>query len=142
MSISLIPSGRVAVVLPALLPHLHTSAQWTRGRATVDDILQMILSGTMQLWAAHEGQKIFGHVITEIKLYPRCKMLTVQYCAMEPGRMEQVEDEMQDVASRFAKDAGCAGIEFVGRPGWRQTAKKYGYEVQSVMYQKFFEVTE
>jgi hypothetical protein len=142
MNISLVPVGGVAGVLPPLLSHLHTSAQWTRGRATIDDILQMVLSGQMQLWVAHDAHTIFGHVITEIKTYPRCKMLTIQYCAMETGILEQVEDTMQDVAARFAKDAGCAGVEFVGRPGWRDTAKKYGYEVQSVMYQKFFEVAK
>lgn len=142
MNISLVPVGSVAGVFTAILPHLHTSAKWTRGRATIDDILQLVLSGQMQLWVAHDAQNIFGHVITEIKAYPRCKMLTIQYCAMEPGTLEQVEDTMQDVAARFAKDAGCAGVEFVGRPGWRDTAKKYGYEVQSVMYQKFFEVAK
>lgn len=129
-------------LIPALLPYLQNSAKWTRGRATVDDILQMVLTNQMQLWAVHNEQVIYGHVITEIKTYPRCKMLTIQYCAMAPGTLEQVEDEMQSVAARFAKDTGCAGIEFVGRPGWRDTAKKYGYEVQSVMYQKFFEVTQ
>jgi hypothetical protein len=61
---------------------------------------------------------------------------------MTPGTMELVEDEMQDKAAQFAKDMGCTGIEFVGRPGWRKTANKYGYEVQSVMYQKFFEVSK
>lgn len=142
MNISLVPHGAVIGLVPSLLSHLRTSAQWTRGRATVDDIVQMVLSGQMQLWAVHDAQHIRGHVITEIKVYPQCKMLTVQYCAMEPGTLEQVEDAMQDVAARFAKDAGCAGIEFVGRPGWRATAKKYGYEVQSVMYQKFFEVAK
>ncbi len=45
MNISLVPVGGIAGVLPALLPHLQTSAQWTRGRATIDDILQMVLSG-------------------------------------------------------------------------------------------------
>lgn len=140
MNISLVPHGAVTGLIPSLLPHLRTSAQWTRGRATVDDIMHMVLSGQMHLWAVHDPQQIHGHVITEIKVYPQCKMLTIQYCAMNPGTLEQVEDTMQDVAARFAKDAGCAGIEFVGRPGWRTTAKKYGYEVQSVMYQKFFEV--
>jgi hypothetical protein len=141
MNISLVSHGGVTALIPALLPYLQTSVQWARGRVTADDIIQLVLSGQMQLWVAHDAQVIYGHVITEIKTYPRCKMLTVQYCAMEPGTMSQVEDVMQDVASRFAKDAGCAGIEFVGRPGWRSTAHKYGYEVQSVMYQKFFEVT-
>lgn len=142
MKVSFVPVGGVAGVIPALLPHLNESAQRTRGRATTDDILQMVLSGQMQLWAVHDEQKIFGHMITEIKVYPRCKVFAVQYCAMQPGTLEHADDAMQDVIAKVAKDAGCAGIEFVGRPGWRDTAKKYGYEVQSVMYQKFFEVAQ
>jgi hypothetical protein len=142
MNISLVPYGSVSRVASALLPFLVESQNWTRGRATVDDLLRFVLNGQMQLWAVHEESTLYGHVITEIKIYPQCKMLAVQYCAMQPGVMELVEDEMHDKAARFAKDAGCAGVEFVGRPGWRKTADKYGYEVQSVMYQKFFEVSK
>jgi len=142
MNITLVSVGGVAPLIPALLPHLNESAQWTRGRATIDDIVRLVLTGQMQLWAVHDENRIYGHVITEIRPYPQCKMLTIQYCAMEPGTLKKIEPEMQRIAARFAKDAGCAGIEFVGRPGWRATAKKYGYEVQSVMYQKFFEVVQ
>lgn len=139
MDIAYIPNGKVAGYLPALLPYLQESENWTRGRATVDDILRFILNGQMHLWAVHEDGKIYGHVITEVKDYPRCKMLTIQYCSMEPGTLDQINHKMQEIAMHVAKDAGCAGIEFVGRPGWRKTASKYGYSVQSVMYQKFFE---
>ena len=139
MDIALIPNGQVAGVIPALLPYLFESHVWTRGRSTVDDILRFILNNEMHLWVVHEDGKICGHVITEIKQYPRCKMLTIQYCAMETGTLDQINDKMQEIAARVAKDAGCAGIEFIGRPGWRKTASKYGYAVQSVMYQKFFE---
>jgi hypothetical protein len=92
----------------------------------------------MQLWVVHEENTIYGHVVTEIKEYPRCKMLVVQYCAGEPDHMQYVDDEIFDLLDRFAKDTGCSGIEFVGRPGWRKQAEKYGFEVRSVMYQKFF----
>jgi hypothetical protein len=92
----------------------------------------------MQLWVVVDENTVLGHTITEIKQYPQCKMLVVQYCAMFPGTLEAVEPRMQELASSFAKDAGCAGIEFVGRPGWRNTAKQYGYTTQSVTYQKFF----
>ena len=139
MKIHLIPVGQVSGVLPALLPYLTKSEKWTRGRAGVDDILRFVLNGQMQLWVAHQDNIVYGHVITEIKDYPRCKMLTVQYCAGEENHMQYAEDEMFDLLDRFAKDAGCAGVEFVGRPGWRKQANKYGYSIQSVMYQKFFE---
>ena len=141
MNVSLVPYGAVAGLVPALMPFLAESEKWTRGRAKVDDLLRFVLNGQMQLWAVHDENHVHGHIITEIKQYPQCKMFSVQYCAIQPGLMEAVEEEMQTKAAQFAKDAGCAGIEFVGRPGWRKTANKYGYEVQSVMYQKFFEVS-
>ena len=138
MRIALIPPGMVADTIPQLLPHLKTSQEWTKGRVTVDNILKFVLDGQMQLWVGHEEGKIYGHVITEIKQYPQCRMLVVQYCAGEPNHMKYVDDEMFDLLDRFAMDAGCSGIEFVGRPGWRKQAEKYGFEVRSVMYQKFF----
>ena len=138
MRIALIPPGMVADTIPQLLPHLKTSQEWAKGRVTVDNILKFVLDGQMQLWVGHEEGKIYGHVITEIKQYPQCRMLVVQYCAGEPNHMKYVDDEMFDLLDRFAMDAGCSGIEFVGRPGWRKQAEKYGFEVRSVMYQKFF----
>ena len=138
MRVSLIPLGAVAGVIPTLLPYLVKSQEWTRGRAKVDDILRFVLNGQMQLWVSHDDNEIYGHVITEVKTYPQCKMLTVQYAAGEPHHLQYVENEMFDLLDRFAKDAGCSGIEFVGRPGWKKAAANQGYEVQSVMYQKFF----
>lgn len=138
MRASLVPPGMVSSVIPALLPYLAESEKWTRGRAKVDDILRFVLNGQMQLWIGHEENTIYGHVVTEIKDYPQCKMLVVQYCAGESNHMQYVDDEIFDLLDRFAKDAGCAGVEFVGRPGWRKQADKYGFEVRSVMYQKFF----
>jgi hypothetical protein len=142
MNISLVPVGQLAGAIAAVLPFLQESVQWARGRVVADDLLRFLVNGQMQLWVVHADGVAHGHVITEIKQYPQCKMLAIQYCAMQPGTLEQVEEQLQDVATRFAQDAGCAGIEFVGRPGWRDTAKQYGYSVQSVMYQKFFEVTK
>lgn len=138
MRASLVPPGMVSSVIPALLPYLAESEKWSKGRASVDDILRFVLNQQMQLWVVHEENTIYGHVVTEIKEYPRCKMLVVQYCAGEPNHMQYVDDEIFDLLDRFAKDAGCSGIEFVGRPGWRKQAEKYGFEVRSVMYQKFF----
>ena len=65
-------------------------------------------------------------------------MLVIQYCAGEANHMQYVEDKMYNVLDKFAKDTECAGIELIGRPGWGKHVKKRGYEIQSVMYQKFF----
>jgi hypothetical protein len=140
LEISLVPLGHISEVIPGVLSYLKESESWTRGRAKVDDILRFLVTGTMQLWVVFDVEegRLYGHIITEVKHYPQCKMLTIQYCAMEPNHMMHVEDRMQELAEQFAKENGCAGIEFVGRPGWGKHIKKYGYDVQSVMYQRFF----
>lgn len=140
LEISLVPVGKISETVGALYPYFKESELRTRGRSTVDDIVRFIINGHMQLWMifSPEEQKAYGHVITEVKQYPQCKMLTIQHCAGEANHMQYVEDKMYDVLDRFAKDTQCAGIELIGRPGWGKHVKKYGYEVQSVSYQKFF----
>jgi len=138
MDLSLVPPGMVCSILPQILPYLKVSEEWTSGRATADDILAFILSRQMQLWVVMDDQNIYGHLITEVKQYHQCKMFAIQYCAMEPHVMEQVSDRMQELAEGYAKAAGCVGIEFTGRPGWSKVTKKYGYEIQSVSFQRFF----
>lgn len=141
MNIHLVPPTNVAGLVPALLPYLEESEAWARGRVNADDLLQFVSNGRMNLWVVEEGENVYGHIITEVKEYPQLKMLAVQYCAMKPWTMDLVSDKMHEIAERFAKDAGCAGVEFIGRPGWRNVAKENGYEVQSVVYQKFFKET-
>lgn len=138
MDISLVAPGQIVAVAARILPYLQVSAEWSAGRSSVDDIIRFVLNGGMHLWAVYDDNGVHGHLVTEIKQYPQAKFLTIQYCAMEPGTMAAVEDKMQEYAERFARDAGCTGIEFVGRPGWRKTANQYGYELHSVTYQKIF----
>jgi hypothetical protein len=136
--ITLVLNGNITNAVAAVLPYLKVSEEWSSGRSSVDDIVRFIITGQMQLWLVFDQEKVYGHFITEIKEYPQAKFLTIQYCAMEPGTMESVEDKMQEYTERFAKDAGCIGIEFIGRPGWRRVANTRDYDLQSVIYQKIF----
>lgn len=142
MKIDIVPVSQLLSVVPALLPYLAESAKWTRGRAIPEDIVRFLLNGQMLLLAVHTDGVIYGHVICEVKTYPQCKMLAVQYCAGKPHHMQFVEDKMYTLLEDLAHKAGAAGVEFVGRPGWGKSAKAHGYEVQSVTYQKFFEVAK
>jgi len=139
LAIALIPYGQLAYVVPGLMPYLEKSKAWTKGRANIDDIIGFLYSGKMSLWLVYDDELAgHGYVITEVKQYPRCKMLTIQYCAGEPNEMKYVEDKMYETLESFAKDAGCIGIEFFGRPGWGAHTKKRGYDVQTVVYERFF----
>jgi hypothetical protein len=141
LSISLVPYGQISYMVQPLIKYLQKSEDWTKGRSSVDDIVRFVLTGQMQLWVVFdpETQEIHGYVITEIKQYPQSKMFVIQYCAMEPNHMKYVDEVMHETADRFAKDAGCAGIEFFGRPGWEPHVKKRGYTVKTVVFEKFFD---
>lgn len=140
LNITLLPPDWIDGLWDQLLPYMQETAYRSRGRVSVEDLKEFIHTGYMNVWAVYdeETNKVCGHFMTEVKQYPKMKMLVVQYAAMLPNHMEQIEDRMQVLAESFAKDAGCEGIEFVGRPGWKNHATKYGYTAQSVMYQKFF----
>lgn len=140
-NISLVPYGQISYMVQPLIKYLQKSEDWTKGRSSVDDIIRFVLTGQMQLWVVFDPdtQEIHGYVITEIKQYPQSKMFVIQYCAMEPNHMKYVDEVMHETADRFARDAGCAGIEFFGRPGWEPHVKKRGYTVKTVVFEKFFD---
>lgn len=139
-SVSLVPFGYYHKVLPSLIRHIEISEMWTRGRAGVDDIIAFLYSGQMNLWMVYEDSRHpDGYVITEVKQYPRNKMLVMQYCAGDFSVLEKAGDEVFETFERFAKDMGCAGIEFFGRPGWKRHALKHGCSIQTVVYEKYFD---
>ena len=139
--ISLVPYGKISHVIPSLIRYLNESEMWAMGRASIDDIVRFALTGQMQLWAVYdpESNEIHGFVMTEIKTYPQKKMFVIQYCAMTPNHMRHIEDKMHETADKFAKEMGCHGIEFFGRPGWEPHVKKRGYTVKTVVFEKHFD---
>lgn len=136
-----IPRGILTEVVAQLLPYLPKSEEWSIGRSQVDDIVGFLYSGRMHLIGVYNNdtESMHGYVICEIREYPQYKMLVMQYAAGEPGVMAQIEDKMHAFVERFAKDTGCKGVEFVGRPGWKKSMLKHGYNADTIVYEKFFE---
>lgn len=136
----IVSHGDVVTVVPTILPWLQKMAAWTRGRRTVDDIVTRVLNLDGNLWITlgADGEPN-GALITRIEAYPRMRMLHVLHCAGERGHMDEVADEVYPALDAFAKFNHCAGVEFIGRPGWEKHVKERGFEVRSVTYQKFFE---
>lgn len=141
LQLSLVLMDDLPKTVPLVNGYLQEAAVRTRGRCTLTDLLRMIFNGQYVLWVAFdvETKRVRGCFVTEVKVYPQLKMLAIQHCVVDEHRMAQMEELMQEVASSFARDAGCSGIEFTGRPGWKRHAEKYGYTAQSVAYTKFID---
>jgi hypothetical protein len=139
-AITLVPYGELHKFIPLFTPILWKSELVSNGRSSVDDIIKFLYTGEMNLWAIFddETRAIYGYVVTEIKQYPQSKLLVLQYCAGDPGAIEASGDLVFETLENFAKDGGCDGLEFFGRPGWGPFARKFGCTTQTVIYEKFF----
>lgn len=141
LDIALIPFGQMYGVLPGLLPYLQR-AQEVDIRTSADALLRFFLTGQYLLWLVFdtETMRTHGFFSTEVKHYSQCKMLCIQHCVIEPQHMALLEQRMQELAAQVARSAGCAGIEFTGRLGWKKHARKFGYKLHSATFQKMLEV--
>lgn len=136
IAITLVPPGQMTYWIGLLWKYLKKSEEWTQGRANIDDIVRFVYTGAMNLWVFvdTDTQEAVGQMITEVKSYPRSKKLVMQYCAGQPHAMQFVEDRMHALLVSYAKDAGCDGIEFIGRPGWKKSALSHGYDLEACVY--------
>ena len=127
----LISYGRFGNKLPHIVGNLIKLAELTNGRQTVDDILLEIINGSVQLWVA--DNVIFT---TRIVDYPQKRMLSVQLCtgyAMESW-LKPVLNALED----YAKKMNCAGIEGLGREGWRKILESENFIVSQIVLEKLF----
>lgn len=90
---------------PLLLPALAHAGDLF----TLDDVWQAVQNGQAQFWPAANSV-----VITEIKVYPRGKVLNVWLAG---GRLEEIM-VLTGYIKKFAKEQGCARITMQGRRGW------------------------
>jgi hypothetical protein len=57
MKIAHVPNGSVIGLIPALLPFLNNSQEWGYGRANADDIIRLVLSDRLSLWAVNDKEE-------------------------------------------------------------------------------------
>lgn len=138
---SLVPYNLLHTALPAVIPHLMKDVDLSNGCSGADDLLRDLFNQQATLWVGVDnGQIVAGHVLTYIRQYAQKKMLALQFCAAERGLLSDFGDLAFETLERYAREQGCAGIEFGGRRGWTPTAAKHGFTEQKVVFQKFFEV--
>ena len=142
LDISLVPPELIDGIEPKVIDKLDTVAALTNGRYEGIDILNSVRAGQMQLWIIFDPAtlEIFSTITTELKIYPRCKLLCIQYCTGDPFKTSSVWDRMTQTLERFAAAEGCIGVEFSGRPGWGKHFELHDYrKIPRASYEKFFE---
>lgn len=98
---------------------IENALMYSGGTHEFIDIVNGVLSGTMQLWAGEHGC-----AVTEITVYPRKKILHV---FLAGGDMEQILD-FQESAAEFARINKCDSMTIAGRRGWTRVLDKHDWE--------------
>jgi hypothetical protein len=91
---------------------LERALAFTGGTHTVDDVLDMVERGELQLW---QGEK--SVVVTQVLTYPRMKELCYFLAA---GNMAEMKC-LAPIIESWGREQGCRKAVFSGRPGWAKT---------------------
>ncbi|MFZ9615177.1 MAG: hypothetical protein ACO3AG_00735 [Fluviibacter sp.] len=123
--ISLVPYDRTMETWGAVEHFMEAAAEATYGRYTKENILEAILHHDYNLWVVFNDERLFGALVTALKLYPQKKMLELSFIGGEEG--PTWKDKMLDLMQRWAYDNNCDGIEACARFGWAKIFKDDGY---------------
>ena len=100
----------------------------------MEHLCAAVMMGNTQLWVAFEDEKVWGAVTTEVTRYPAKTMLSMHFLGGE--RFDDWYVDMLKNLSRYAKDAGCDGLEGVARFGFWKWLKQDDFVKSSVFYEK------
>lgn len=119
MRICAIPPGAVDAVWPDALPYLARALADDLGHFTADDVKALLQARRQQLWLLEDGGKCTGAVVTEVAIWPRCKVARIVLAAADDGyRNEWLP--LRPVIEDWARAEGCTVMEVYGRPGWER----------------------
>jgi len=95
---------------------------------TTGTVLKTLLSGLAQLWVIGDFEAL---MITEVLQRPLHRVLWVRYTAGD--NMDDWIDDWITVAEEYAKESGCAAVEFCGRNGWNRYLSRRNKDYKPVL---------
>lgn len=83
-----------------------------------EDLLEGVQEDKMQLWIITDNEKevLYGAALTEIREYPRAKMVNV--FLLGGNNMGKWRKDLQRAIEMFAKEENCEFAQVIGRDGW------------------------
>lgn len=133
MEITPVENHQIDFLWSRVKPYFEQVAETTHGRFTANDIRQRVKTTKQQLWIAHEGEEVYGFVITQCTDYPQMRCLVMHFTA---GReLFKWKDAMLKTIQEFARNNGCEAIESFGRAGWAKVFKEDGYKAMQTFYE-------
>ena len=133
-----VPFGILTEVIPHCVKHLQKPVELVKERAGMDDLVRDIYNGQLHLVCVVEGGEVTGALTFMEQTYSKSKYLCVTMFGGDYGVLEKAGEALMFLLEREAKARGCQGMEWVGRKGWRNHAREFGYEEYQTIYKRTF----
>lgn len=98
---------------------------------TLDYLQEAILRSEMQCWAVGPRDCFFFVGISRVLVYPANRILSAVV-----GFGHSIELSLPvliGTLQKYAATLGCTKLEVVGRPGWKQILREYGFKQTAVV---------
>lgn len=129
-----IPSQNLPDCWSRVQPFVHTACDRSNGKYKSIDVLNNLIKGDMQLWAAADDEhKIKSIAITEVANYPGTKVARILACT---GEDPQDIIEHLDAMEGWSKENGCESQEIIARIGWKRFLESKGYKLKHAIFEK------
>lgn len=102
---------------------ISEALEYSNGTHSVDDVLDAINKGEMQLFA-NKG----GCAVTTISQYPQKKVCFVFLVGGDLDSVLSIQPEVE----KFAKSKDCEVLSMIGRLGWKKALKSNGWSSDSI----------
>ena len=127
--VELPPIDEIARCWPIIEPILKRATDRAKAYEPID-ILHLVMMGRMSLILIREGGRIVAVAVTEVRQFPRCRVLEVPFVG-GTGLRRWIE-QLVEVVDAQAETAGCSDIMGYLRKGWI----KFGFELDGVMVRR------
>jgi hypothetical protein len=134
-TITLVPCNYVGTLWNDIKHFLGPAIARSRDRWDIDSVHQSLLNEERHVWVAFdEFKQIDGVATTEFVIYPKRKMLSIEYLGGK--NMNSWGWDLLDRLYSWAKDNECDGIEAVARHGFWKWMQQDGFERSYTIYEK------
>jgi hypothetical protein len=125
IDVSLPPPDDILLCWPQIEPILKRATDRDRAYEPID-ILLLVMQGRLSMFVIRDGGPIAAVVVTEIRQYPRCRVLEVRFIA--GTGLRRLFRPILDALDAQAESLDCISIAGFERKGW----SRFGFEIIGV----------
>ena len=115
--------------------HIEPAIEKSHGRILIDEVIEKVISGKMQLWFSMSDTECVGAAITHVTTWGSGKKSVGLLLAGGKDNMYRNTGPTMQKVEEFAELLGCSSVLVNGRKGWERALPE-GYKFTNAVFEK------